>query len=87
MFDTYILRNQTRNHDKTRLHLTQYADGTQHVAVRHAYRKPQVLGAAVVERGHDALGDLAIALVEEGLAAGKDLGGWGVVDVVAAVGG
>lgn len=40
----------------------------------------------MVERGHDPLGDLTIALVEEGLAAREYVGRGRLVDVLAPVG-
>lgn len=60
---------QSGNHDKGRLRLGQDGRRAQHVPVREAHGEAQVLGPAVVERGHDPPGDLAVALVEEGPAA------------------
>lgn len=83
---THILRNQPSNHDKGSIGLGQHGRGAQDVAVREAHGEAQVLGAARIERRHDAVGDFAVALVEEGAAALQDLWCGRFVHVVPAVG-
>lgn len=83
---TYLLGNQAGDYDKGRFGFGEDGRGAEDVAVREAHREPEVFGAAVVEGRHDALGHLAVALVEEGLAAGQHLRRGRFVHVVAPVG-
>lgn len=84
--ETYILGNQARNHHKRCFGLGEDGRGAQDIAVREAHREAKVFGTAVIERRHDPLGNFAIAVVEEGLAAIQHLRGGRLVDILAPVG-
>lgn len=83
---TYILGNQAGNHHKGCFGFGQDGRGAQDIAIGETHREAEVFGTAMVKRSHDALGNFAVAIVKESLAASQYLRGGRLVNVLAPVG-